>query len=385
MPKSPNRRNNIPPKELATLWGASAGRCNICNTSLLIDATTGVRVKAGEMAHIVGVSDGPRSPRGQDPLSKKDRDLAENLILLCEKHHTEVDDRLDIYTVDHLRSRKHRFEERVFFLTGLDPDRKTLVLRVIATIHGSKVPDIGQEEVREVVLREQGRYPRFDLSSTAQDAAVDLRQLTNEGTAGYWIEARTQIARALQLLQNMQSGGTGAHVSVFGLARIPVLVMLGDELGDADEITVYHRRNDGGWGWDPQADLPAFELVQHGADLITDAVTLVCSLTATVQIERAPAEITSAPIVEIRPVGREPGHTVLDHPESLEVFARAYREFLSAIEQHAPETINVLPAVPADAAVTLGRIRTPAANPPLRIYDLDRATGRYEFACEVGR
>jgi hypothetical protein len=92
-------------------------------------------------------------------------------------------------------------------------------------------------------------------------------------------------------------------------------------------------------------------------------------------------------LYEIRPLGQEPGATLLDHPQALAAFANKYRQLLSVIEEahSGAPSLSLLPAVPADAAIALGQIRTPAANPPLRVYDRDKETGQYGFVCEVGR
>jgi hypothetical protein len=380
---SPNR--NIRKTEAEILWGASAGRCNICNTSLLRDDTTGLEVKSGEKAHIVGVADGPRSARSSEKLPRRERNRATNLILLCEKHHTEIDKRPDVYSADYLRELKRRFEERVFFLTSLGKEDRTLVLRLAGQIHGRKVPDLTREQAREVVLAEEGRYPRFDLGATEHDLSIDLRELTQEGGPGYWEEARRQIDRRIEHVNRLRSEGHAGHVSVFALARIPILVMLGNALGDVGDTRVYHRRNQAGWGWDTDAELPRFELINHGGKP-TGGVVLACSLSASVRADRVPAELTGLARYEIRPVN-DPGPTLLDHPDSLQAFADVYREFLSALEKQAPAatTIHLLPAMQADAAVAIGQIRTPAANPGLHVYDLDKEKDAYIFACEVGR
>jgi len=382
---SPNRKN-IPQPEAERLWAASAGRCNLCNTSLLRDETTGVVIKTGEKAHVVGVSDGPRSPRGQEDLPLKERNKAENLILLCEKHHTEVDKKVEEYPRERLLEIKRDFEERIFFLTSLGPERETLVLRVLGDIHGSKVPDITREQAREIVLEGEGRYPRYALSASEHDMSVDLRDLTNEGDEAYWLEARARIQQRLEHVDQLRSEGRAAHISVLALARIPVLVVLGDALGDATDATIYHRQNDGGWGWDLEAGLVAFEVIDHGGSSEDTEVTLMCSTTAQVQFDRAPKELVDAPRYEIRPVNMEPGVTVLDHPDALPAFKAAYRQFLSHVEEAHPEAaaIHLLPAVQADVAVALGQVRTPSANPPLVVYDRDKESGLYLRTCEVG-
>lgn len=380
---SPNR--NIPQPEAERLWAASAGRCNICNTSLLRDDTTGIVVKAGEKAHIVGVNDGPRSPRGQEELPLEERNKAENLILLCEKHHTEVDKKVEEYPRERLLEIKREFEERIFFLTSLGPERETLVLRVLGNIHGTKAPDITREQAREVVLEGEGRYPRYALSASEHDMSVDLRGLTNEGDEAYWLEARGQIHQRLEHVDQLRSEGRAAHVSVLALARIPVLVLLGDALGDAADITIYHRRNDGGWGWDAEANLATFDVIEHGGPSGDGDITLMCSTTAPVQFDRAPEELADTHRYEIRPVNLDPATTILDHPDALPAFKAAYRRFLSHVEVAHPEAnaIHLLPAVQADAAVALGQVRTPSANPPLVVYDRDKDSGLYLRTCEV--
>lgn len=382
MVTSPNRRGSITKPESSTLWAASAGRCNICSQSLLRDATTGVEVKAGEMAHIVGVSDGPRSPRGQHPLAKEERNKAENLILLCEKHHTEVDTRTDLYSAEYLRRLKREYEDRIFFLTGLGPERETYVLRMLGSIHGKQF-DITREDAREIVLDGEGRYPRYALSATEHDVSIDLRQLTNEGTLSYWEQAEAKIAERVAHLRDLQDQGTVTHLSVLALGRIPALVMLGVALGDATNITVYHRRQDG-WGWNPDALEPEFEIISHATE--GDTVTLACSLTADVQLDRAPADTREGAVYEIRPSNTHPCSALLDHPRAQNAFATTYREFLGMVERDHPnaEAIHLLPAVPGDAAIVLGRIRSPAVHPPLRVLDIDRDTGQYIFICEVG-
>ncbi|OHX06908.1 hypothetical protein BFV98_29980 [Micromonospora sp. WMMB235] len=62
----------------------------------------------GEMAHIVAAS--RQGPRGRGVLTDDERNSAENLILLCERHHKIVDRRPRTYTVDVLTEMKRRHE-----------------------------------------------------------------------------------------------------------------------------------------------------------------------------------------------------------------------------------------------------------------------------------
>ncbi|MEU1721846.1 hypothetical protein [Nonomuraea sp. NPDC005692] len=62
------------------------------------------------MAHIV--ADSPKGPRGDSPLTDEERNLAENLILLCNQHHQLIDSKeaLATYTVERLLGMKNDHE-----------------------------------------------------------------------------------------------------------------------------------------------------------------------------------------------------------------------------------------------------------------------------------
>ena len=121
--------------------GRSAGRCALCKEYLLEGALTIRPLFLGEMAHMVGQANTTASPRGKDPLPVEDRNLADNLILLCPSCHTEIDKRgaLDLITVAWLKGRKREHEARVREVTGLDPIRTTAIVRMIGDLRGRSV------------------------------------------------------------------------------------------------------------------------------------------------------------------------------------------------------------------------------------------------------
>jgi hypothetical protein len=79
-------------RTLKLLWGRSGGRCAMpnCRVELLADATGyDPIVVIGEIAHIAAISDhGPRAEAGLDNSSRNDY---ENLILLCQNCHAQID------------------------------------------------------------------------------------------------------------------------------------------------------------------------------------------------------------------------------------------------------------------------------------------------------
>lgn len=87
----------IRPSDAKMLWGRAGGRCSICH-----------REGGAEIAHIVARS--PDGPRGDDPLPLEQRDLYENLILLCPNDHSTVDGNVKEWTVARLRDVKAAHE-----------------------------------------------------------------------------------------------------------------------------------------------------------------------------------------------------------------------------------------------------------------------------------
>lgn len=90
------------------LWGRSGNRCVKCRQELVRpDADDERGALVGEEAHIIAKSpSGARYAR----LDPKVRDGYDNLILLCANDHAEVDAQPGKYTVERLRSMKHRHE-----------------------------------------------------------------------------------------------------------------------------------------------------------------------------------------------------------------------------------------------------------------------------------
>ena len=91
------------------LWVKAGGRCSICQVLLVTEGTdTDDPSVFGEEAHIVG-----QSPNGPRAGNVSDVDSYTNLILLCRKHHKQVDDQVRKYTVERLKEIKRQHEEWV--------------------------------------------------------------------------------------------------------------------------------------------------------------------------------------------------------------------------------------------------------------------------------
>lgn len=380
---------DIPEVERLKLWVRAGGRCELCNAYLLEDELTMLAVNLGQMAHNVGRKQSTASPRGTDPLPVEERNLAENLLLLCGAHHKVIDDKVNRgeFTVQQLRRIKYDHEEAIRYVTGLGKDAQTVILRVIGAIRGAVV-DVSESDVRDAVLSHGRRYPFFSLGYRGAGIEIDLRDLPGEGTPAYWKEAERRIEDVVdRKLRDGVMRGEIKHVSVFAFGRIPLLALLGHHLDDKITVELYqkHRDPNGGWAWKSDADVAEFEVVRV-RDGIGDRVALTLSVSGTVIEERLPPDIDDATVYDIHPVGQVGDRDIFSAHGSLESFTTCYHRFLSEFEAAHPgaAAIDVFPAVPVTGAIALGRGRMRDVHPKLRIHDYDHASDSYPFALEIG-
>ena len=138
----------IPDKTKARVWGRAALRCAICRQDLLIEAQPGVDVSlVGEICHIIARK--PNGPRGRRGLNFDELDSYENLILLCQAHHKQIDDHPESYPVEKLKQLKSEHERWVEAeLSKSRPWNSNLSqftylniprLSILAAMHGYKI------------------------------------------------------------------------------------------------------------------------------------------------------------------------------------------------------------------------------------------------------
>jgi hypothetical protein len=91
------------------LWVKAGGRCSICRVQLVTEGTDSDDPSVfGEEAHQIA-----RAPTGPRAGKLAGRHSYNNLILLCRKHHKQVDDQASHYTVERLKEIKRKHEEWV--------------------------------------------------------------------------------------------------------------------------------------------------------------------------------------------------------------------------------------------------------------------------------
>jgi hypothetical protein len=108
------------------LWGNSANRCSLpsCRRVLAENETeTDDASIVGDEAHIISREES--GPRGKSDLTPEQRDMYDNLILMCKIHHKLVDDQEKTYTVEILHQMKNDHIEWVNRNLSPDVDKQS--------------------------------------------------------------------------------------------------------------------------------------------------------------------------------------------------------------------------------------------------------------------
>lgn len=373
--KKPSRK--IPPTTRLFLYVRAGGRCEFdgCNRYLLEHHVTKAEGNFAEMAHIWAFSDG--GPRA----NKEATDIHDisNLMLLCPECHKHVDDRPEEFSADVLRSHKKAHEDRVFQLTDTKPDRDTVAVVLRSKIAGKPVT-ITLAEVQRAIA------PRYCSDRCLFD--IDLTAFNDDPTEAYWNAASSEIRSRLRSFYDTRfDGKTAHHVSVFGLAPIPLLMVLGSLLSDKVPTTLYQRHRSGeNWEWKDEGVEAEFttEILREGAD--HKKVALLVSLSGLISLENLPSHVDKTySVYHVVPTNVKPDRGILDLEASLEAFRTEYQRTMRLLVERHPEiqSVDVFPAVPAPAAVAMGRDLLPKRDPVLVVFDFNKAVGGFVRTLEI--
>ena len=358
------------------LWATSAARCSLCSTYLLDEQSFYRTVKTGQIAHIVGATSGPRSPRGVSDLTGLERADASNLLLLCGSCHLRMDDVVlrELYTVEFLTSRKIEHERRVREVTAFATLRPTIVLRMSADVRGApSLPTARQ--IGEALLSES--LTGFGADTRTGNIEIDLPDRQENRWA--WDVGIGRIDQAIQKLSSAVAAGDSDVVSVFALAPIPLLAYLGSQLDDKYEVRLFprQRRDDVlAWTWPiAPTETPRFTTILEGGDgEASDVVDVVVTISVSAPVKEInkPAALIGLPTLTIDLDGIQMGVGAIDSKQALSSFDATWRAALTRVEESWPRCarIHILAAIPATAAVQLGRSRMRTAQPELMIYQL---------------
>jgi len=361
------------------LVAVSAGRCEFrgCNKFLYQHPLTQDFGNFAENAHIVAFRH--RGPRGRDGERPKDINGIDNLMLLCAPCHKTIDDNPEKYPRRELEHHKQEHEARIKRVSEVGPAMQTTVLQLRARI-GTSVPEISRAEVASALMP---RYPAGDTR------IVDLTKSGDEkGGAFYELAAQVIDADIRRLYATGSDLEQSKHLSVFGLAPIPLLMKLGSALSNKVQTDFYqcHRDRADRWTWYEGAAPVQFTttIVREGS--VIHNVALILSLSGKIDVATLPASIDSTfSVYEILLQDHVPNPGFLRQRTDLEAFRQAYRLLLSGLRQKHPGLVElyVFPAIPAPVAIACGFDLLPKVDPSLVVFDHVKDEGGFVTRMKV--
>ncbi|WP_037327088.1 SAVED domain-containing protein [Runella zeae] len=362
--KKKKNRKEIPEKVVNLLWARSAGRCQYegCNEMLSRDILTKRNYNAAYIAHIIAAE--PDGPRGDEILSPKHCQDFDNLMLMCDKHHRLID-KIEVvsHPVERLVAMKRRHETLIERLTDFKDKTESEILLFGANIGNQKVL-LTYNDAFDTISEKY--YP-------SSNYGVELG-LLNSGVIDYreefWgmEEANLRANFGDKIKQKLEKG-TIKHLSVFGLAPQPLLILLGSLLGDLHPTEVYQlHREPKTWKWLNEPDEVTFEVFKPQNSYPT--VALVFALSATITEDRIVSVLGEECSIWTFTVNK-PNNDFLRNREQLARFRTELRLLLNEIKAYHGQNnlIHVFPAMPNAMAIELGRVRMPKADLPMLVYD----------------
>jgi len=377
-------RGTIRPAVRYALWGKSAGRCTLCNRRVLNEAKTFWHsIAAAEMGHIIGATTTEGSPRGLQELDREiDLEAEDNLLLCCHDCHRMIDDadHVEYFTPAKLRALKSAHEDRIELATSEGVLTRTAVIRVGSDVRGS-YSIASRREVAETLFA--NNY--LGLVESRRSGQFDCNLVGEATDEAYWAMARSQLDRTLGQVSQAVAQEEIGHISVFAIAPIPALVLLGARLDDKVETRLWQKHRDVGWSWPGDGDPDiTFSFTAEAVTEEAEEVVLVCSLSAEADQARIPVNLRGAPRLTLRPDNQAASPTLMTTEKSLKNFGIAFRDMLAAAEMSFPgaRRWHLIAATPLAASVEAGRAFMREVHPPVDVYQRT-AAGTYQAVVTV--
>lgn len=354
------------------LYGEAAGSCAICRRNLLSHIRLRTRGNFGEMAHINAFS--PDGPRGTQDRRRAYDNNPENLILLCKDCHRVVDkERPQDFPVRRLRDLKAQHARRIRHFVDADPGHAVHAIALLAPVAGEET-SINANHIADAIA------PRY---LAGEPLLLDYNGQGVAERAAFYELVRDDMRRKVRdYLRPAIDSPAPKRLAVFGLAPIPLLVLLGTTLSDKVPATLYPRHHDGGeWRWLTRGRPASFSIAARGErPSRPTGIGLVLSVSGEVPARTLPGEAESLVLYELRP--REPlvpRRGLLRTRADLEAFRVVYRSFLDDLTRMHPSLRQMwlFPALPPPAAIACGLEWNRKVSPQLVVCELDRRTRQF--------
>lgn len=374
-------RKSIPEATKLQLWVKSAGRCEFkgCNVPVWYNGLTLSEGNFAEVAHIIGSSkDGPRGTEQSEELQVD----FDNLMLLCQRCHKEIDDHSAKYPTELLRAWKQEHESRIEIQTSYPEDIHRSTVLVFSVNIGDRTVPINVEAIRNAM------FPKFPTDT--KGIKIEEKDFDRKGTPEQWkIFAETRIKR--KILRYLDEGIDDVrikHISLFGISPMPLLMYLGRCIGDTIPTDIYqsHRNIENTsktWSWQEEAtNLSYFvSCEQEGG---SEIVFLKLAISDVIERDKYENLVSNdCNIYQITVA--EPSPHFLKSKRQLEIFSYEYRKLLNEIQsKHGKNCkIYILPAVPVSVSVECGRVILPTKDPDVYACEYYNDRGGFQTVLQI--
>lgn len=370
------KRTSINEKTKLTLWGVTAGRCEICNKLLYVDSKYGDNANFAENAHIHAV--GVTGPRHKEDMTKEEINCVDNLMLLCAEHHHLIDVKSEYYHEGYLIECKKRHEERIRKLTEIQDDASCKIVTFFSNIDYVEV--FNDERLFKRAVVKENLYPRQDTSISLVEGAPTRYVPTRDNLLEKAQDLECQVKQLYSSLVKKNE-----VVAIFALAPQPLLFKLGALLCDQLNVKVFQCHREGEkWTW-PETDSTEEFIIRKTYNHSQDTIAMVLDLSAQIFDQR---------IIEVLGKKCTIIHLTIDSPNRLFVkseriqdkFICSFRALMEQIKNEYPmaNKICLFPAMPNSLAVRAGMDIMPKVDLPVTIYDVLSAGGKFAETITIG-
>ena len=357
-----NRPNPSDPLKVILL-GKSGGLCEFrgCGEYIWKDTLTNNITNFSNIAHIIANS--PNWVRGDATKSQKELNSPENLMILCQKHHKEVDDEKNGFTVEDLKEMKKEHEEFIEELLKTKIDSRVNVIKYCKNI-ADRTIDITDEEVRMCTMKNKVWCKEIiNLSNSKMDE--------RDSVEAYKIEQDNLEKLFNQRVKPLLEKDENAKFYVFGIAPQPNLIHLGTLMSDIIRVEVQQKQREPKIEWYlDDVDNVEFNISTKIPKVKNKKVALNLSFSGDIDDSRIISEVGEGyDIIKIE--SNIKGTDIIKSKKQLEQFRIEVRRVFEYIKDNYGRNseINVFPALPVSLAVELGRCWMKKAHPKMVIFD----------------
>jgi hypothetical protein len=265
----------------------------------------------------------------------------------------------------------HSHDYIIIRQTELYPNATTTVLRFIANI-GDRPVKIALSDAHQSIL------PFFPFDD--RGILMDFTNRPGRGGQNFWESFADEIkVRVDRELTDANDRARPEHISIFALGPIPLLIVLGQSIGNTISCDLFQRHRDTeNWKWKLEDGNSLEYQTREFKGVDTNDVALVISLSGKVHEDEVYKVFENRPhFYEIFIESPNPGF--LSQKSRLSKFRDIYRSLLSQIrDRHGVAAVmHLFPAIPAPVAVLCGRELLPKSDPKMIVYDHEKNQGGY--------